>query len=49
MPNGNEKGALDAPWLPGGYTSGNIPELIIDSPAYPSKGIKSIKLKALIK
>ncbi|MEL4105382.1 hypothetical protein AAFA46_00890 [Oscillospiraceae bacterium WX1] len=32
MPSGNEFGA-NAQWVPGGYTSGKIPEIIIDSPA----------------
>ena len=30
MPSGNEPGAWDGLWIPGGYTKGGIPEAVID-------------------
>lgn len=30
MPSGNEPGAWDGLWVPGGYTKGGIPEAVID-------------------
>ena len=42
MPSGNEKGA-NAQWIPGGYTRGGIPEIIIDSPAPRQYVIRPIK------
>jgi hypothetical protein len=41
MPSGNEKGA-NLNWIPGGYTLGGIPEMIIDSPAPGQYIINSI-------
>lgn len=31
MPRGNESGAYDDYWIPGGYTKGGISEAVIDS------------------
>lgn len=42
MPSGNEKGA-NSKWIPGGYTSGGIPEIIIDSPGPGQYTIRPIK------
>ena len=42
MPSGNEKGA-NLNWIPGGYTSGGIPEIIIDSPGPDQYVVKPIK------
>lgn len=41
MPSGNEKGATSE-WIPGGYTSGGIPEAIIDSPPVGDYTISNI-------
>jgi len=30
MPSGNEIGAWDGLWVPGGFTKGGIPEAVID-------------------
>ncbi|SMC92338.1 hypothetical protein, partial [Papillibacter cinnamivorans] len=42
MPSGNEKGA-NFKWIPGGYTSGGIPEVIIDSPGPGQYIVRPIK------
>ena len=42
MPSGNEKGA-NPKWVPGGYTSGGIPETIIDSPGPGQYTVRPIK------
>jgi hypothetical protein len=42
MPSGNEKGA-NFKWIPGGYTSGGIPEIIIDSPGSGQYIVRPIK------
>jgi hypothetical protein len=41
MPSGNEYGA-NPQWVPGGYTSGGIPEATIDSPAPGAYIVNSI-------
>ena len=42
MPSGNEKGA-NLKWIPGGYTNGGIPEMVIDSPGPGQYTVKLIK------
>ena len=42
IPSGNEKGA-NPKWIPGGYTSGGIPEIIIDSPKPGQYTVRPIK------
>ena len=42
MPSGNERGATSK-WIPGGYTSGGIPEIIIDSPSPGQYIVRTIK------
>lgn len=41
IPSGNELGT-NTQWIPGGYTSGGIPEVIIDSPTVGTYSVKSI-------
>ena len=42
MPTGNERGANDF-WLPGGYTSGGIPEAVIDQIQFGQYTVSPIK------
>lgn len=42
VPSGNEKGA-NPKWIPGGYTSGGIAEIIIDSPGPGQYTVRPIK------
>ena len=41
MPSGNEKGANEQ-WIPGGYTSGELPEAIIDPPDVGQYTVKPV-------
>ena len=42
MPSGNEMGVIEGKWSPGGYTSGGIPEAIINSPEVGTYIVRSL-------